>query len=329
MQFEMPKFEMPKFEMPNFPQPGATVSATKGLSKVAVTGSTGLLGTALAKAFSASDIEVVPITRGADGALSISPDLLEGVDAVVHLAGENVATGTGPLAFLGIQAWSDAKKAEIIKSRVEGTQAVVAAINACSNPPRTLVCASGVGYYGFQTGDATVTESSPIGGGFLAEEVCAAWEGATAGAKCRVVRARFGVVLAAGGGALAKLLPIFQLGGGGIIGSGSQYFSWISARDAVSAIRKILETPSISGPVNVCAPQPVTNAEFTSAMGSVLGRPTLLPFPAFAVSLLFGQMGEEMLLGGQRAVPQKLTAAGFQFQDPTIEQGVATAIEAP
>jgi len=166
--------------------------------------------------------------------------------------------------------------------------------------------------------DATLDESSAMGSGFLAQEVVPAWETAANGAPCRVVNARFGVVLSNKGGALAKLLPIFQVGGGGILGSGTQYFSWVSLVDVVQAIIFILNTPSLNGPVNVCAPEPVTNAAFTAALGAQLSRPTFLPFPAFAAKLLFGQMGEEMLLGGQRAVPTKLLKAGYTFRHPSV-----------
>ncbi|EKX46780.1 hypothetical protein GUITHDRAFT_157724 [Guillardia theta CCMP2712] len=269
-----------------------------------------MVGSALCKSLEADGLEIVPIRR-------------------VHLAGENVATGSGPLGWLGIQAWSEAKKSEIIKSRKEGTEAVVEAINACpaGKKPKTLVCASGVGFYGYTTEDAVVDESSPMGTGFLAAEVCPTWEAAASQASCRVVIARLAPVLSNNGGALGKLLPIFNLGGGGIVGSGKQYFSWISLRDCVKGIRYMIDTPSLSGPVNLCSPQPVTNADFTSALGKALQRPTILPFPDFAVRLLFGQMGEEMLLGGQRAMPSKLQAAGFQFQDNTIDEALAATLK--
>eukprot|EP00960_Hanusia_phi_P064720 765885-Hanusia_phi.AAC.3 len=252
--------------------------------------------------------------------VQITSEDLANVDAVVHLAGENVATGTGPLGWLGIQAWSEAKKAEIIRSRQEGTESVVQAINGCpaGQRPKTLVCASGVGFYGYTTEDAVVDESSPMGTGFLATEVCPTWEAAASKASCRVVISRLAPVLSSEGGALGKLLPIFNLGGGGIVGSGKQYFSWVSLRDCVKGIRFMIDTPSLSGPVNLCAPQPVTNSDFTSALGKALQRPTFLPFPDFAVRLLFGQMGEEMLLGGQRAMPSKLLVADLLLE-PSLD----------
>jgi uncharacterized protein (TIGR01777 family) len=192
--------------------------------------------------------------------------------------------------------------------------------------------ASGVGAYGdnfigeaaLMADESTDISNSP---GFLAQ-VSREWEDATKDAgKNRVVNMRMGVVLSKAGGALAKLFPIFFLGGGGIIGEGQQYFSFISARDASRAYWHIMSTPSLTGPVNVCAPNPCTNAEFTSAMGSVLNRPTILPLPSFAVSALFGEMGEEMLLGGVRAVPRKLEESGFKFLHPTITEALQSAFE--
>ena len=317
MQFA---FKMPQFNAPQFPTAGGgaavkTVAvsgetptaerirpacrlpcsvAWRALSKLTspvFAGTSGLVGSALSAYLSSQDVKVVPLGRGA-----IDPSQLEGVDAVVHLGGENVATGLGPLGFIGLQAWSDDKKAEIIRSRVEGTAAVVEAIKQCGNKgPKTLVCASGVGYYGYDTEDKMLDESSPMGSGFLASEVVPAWERTANTAPCRVVNARFGVILAKQGGALAKLLPIFLLGGGGVLGSGSQYFSWVSLGDVVAAVTFMLNNKSLKGPVNVCAPEPVTNAQFTAALGAKLFRPTILPVPEFAVKALFGQMGEEMV----------------------------------
>jgi len=315
MQFA---FKMPQFNAPQFPTAGGGAA----VKTVAVSGTSGLVGSALSAYLSSQDVKVVPLGRGA-----IDPSQLEGVDAVVHLGGENVATGLGPLGFIGLQAWSDDKKAEIIRSRVEGTAAVVEAIKQCGNKgPKTLVCASGVGYYGYDTEDKMLDESSPMGSGFLASEVVPAWERTANTAPCRVVNARFGVILAKQGGALAKLLPIFLLGGGGVLGSGSQYFSWVSLGDVVAAVTFMLNNKSLKGPVNVCAPEPVTNAQFTAALGAKLFRPTILPVPEFAVKA-FRQMGEEMLLGGQRAMPKKLLGAGFQFAHPDIDSGVAAALE--
>ena len=263
----------------------------------------------------------------------VDPSVAAELDAIVHLAGENVATGKGPLGFLGIQAWSDAKKQEIMNSRTIPT-AALAKVIASTPKAQSFLVASGIGAYGCDfIGNArqAVDESADISnsGGFLAE-VTRQWEAASEAAKTgknRVVNMRFGVVLSKQGGALAKLFPIFFLGGGGNVGSGDQYFSFISARDHARAIIHTLETPSVSGPVNFCAPVPCTNAEFTKALGKGLSRPTILPFPAFAVKLLFGEMGEEMLLGGVRATPGVLEKSGFKFEHPTIDLAVQSALD--
>lgn len=270
--------------------------------------------------------------KATDAAAVMEPNALEQIDAIVHLAGENVATGLGPLGFLGIRPWTPEKKAEIIDSRVGPTQALANAIAASKSKTDFLV-ASGVGVYGGNfIGNAlsAVDESANVSStsGFLSD-VSRQWEAAAqaAAANNRVVNCRMGVVLSKNGGALGKLYPIFLLGGGGDVGSGQQYFSFISARDAARALIHTLETPSLKGPVNVCAPVPCTNAEFTRAMGKVLSRPTILPLPGFVVSLMFGEMGEEMLLGGVRAIPTKLTKSGFQFQHETIESALKSAVE--
>ena len=196
------------------------------------------------------------------------------------------------------------------------------------SPPSLFLCASAVGIYGYNTGDRTLDETWTLpGDGFLAE-VTEAWEGETAvlnritKGKTRVVNARLGVVLSKKGGILAKLLPIFSLGGGGILGDGKQYFSWITLDDVVSALTHIIENSSLEGPVNLVAPLPVTNLEFTKAFGGALRRPTILPVPEIAVKGIFGEMGEEMLLGGQRVVPAKLIKSGFKFQDATIQDAL-------
>jgi uncharacterized protein (TIGR01777 family) len=264
----------------------------------------------------------------------IDPNALKEMDAIVHLSGENVATGLGPLGFLGIRPWTDAKKEAIISSRLDTTTALAKAIASKKSKPTSFLVASGIGVYGNNfIGDElpAVDESMDVRNtnGFLAD-MARQWEAATAPAttgKNRVVNMRFGVVLSKNGGALAKLYPIFFLGGGGNVGSGDQYFTFISARDIARAIVHTLETPSIEGPVNFSAPQPCTNAEFTKAFGSLLARPTILPLPAFVVSLMFGEMGEEMLLGGVRAIPGKLLKSGFRFEHPTIETALKSAVE--
>ncbi|CAB9500008.1 Epimerase family protein SDR39U1 [Seminavis robusta] len=277
-----------------------------------------------------------PTGAAADDVLH--PQAVAEMDAIVHLSGENVSTGLGPLGFLGIRPWTDQKKAEIVNSRVETTTALSKAVAAAAdnkNKPKTFLVASGVGVYGDKfIGDSleAADESANVDGvdGFLAH-VSREWEGATEEAvksgKHRVVNMRFGVVMSKKGGALQKLYPVFLLGGGGRIGGGQQYFSFISARDIARAILHTLETPSLEGPVNFCAPHPCTNLEFTKALGSVLRRPTILPFPGFAVNLLFGEMGEEMLLGGVRVVPSKLLDSGFEFLHPTINSALQSAMD--
>ena len=278
----------------------------------------------------------------ADGTDSIHPDALKSIDTVIHLAGENVGEGLlpGPLGFLGIQAWSQEKKDLILNSRVGPTKALADAIansSEESNSKTDFIVASGVGVYGnnFMADDnddeANVPDESmdvSKTDGFLAE-VSRQWEAASEPAKTahsRVVNLRLAPIMSKAGGALGKLYPIFFLGGGGIVGSGNQYFSYVSARDAARSVVYIIENDTIEGPVNVVAPTPATNADFTSALGKVLSRPTIIPLPAFIVKLMFGEMGEEMLLGGVKAAPKKLTDSGFEFQHKTIDEALESAV---
>jgi len=197
-------------------------------------------------------------------------------------------------------------------------------------PPKTFVCASAIGYYG-NRGDELLTEASAPGEGFLAK-VCAEWEEATALAiekGIRVVNARFGVILDTNGGALKKMVPPFRMGVGGRIGSGKQWMSWIALDDVVDGIQFALANDSIRGPVNFVAPVPVTNAEFTKTLGKTLSRPTIFPIPAFAIKLLFGEMGEALLLGGQRVAPERLVARGYEFSYPQLEQALAHILAKP
>jgi hypothetical protein len=240
---------------------------------------------------------------------SIDTSGLQGVEAVVHLAGENIA-----------ERWTAAKKANIRDSRANGTRVLCEALTGLTPLPKVLVSASAIGYYG-DRGAEVLTEDSASGSGFLAE-VCRAWEVATEPAHqrgIRVVRLRFGVVLSAAGGALAKMLPPFRLGLGGTLGSGRQYMSWIALDDAVGAIHHAVVTEPLQGPTNAVAPQPVTNQAFTKALGSVLRRPTLLPLPAFAARLIFGEMADELLLASTRVQPAKLQASGYSFRYPELE----------
>src|SRR6267142_2195671 len=275
--------------------------------KILISGSHGLVGAALIKSLEPEGHEIFRLVRHAPNSRSEiewSPDRysialarLEGFDAVVHLAGESIAEGR----------WTDEKKKRIRESRVKGTKLLGDALANLSNPPRTLVSASAIGYYG-NRGNEVLTEGSAPGDGFL-PEVCVEWEKATALATekgIRVVNTRFGVILAVNGGALAKMLPPFRLGLGGKIGSGKQWMSWIAIDDVVNGIQFCLEHESLRGPVNFVAPNPVTNAQFTKTLGKVLARPTILPVPAFAVRLLFGEMADALLLSSQRVEPTKL-----------------------
>ena len=292
--------------------------------KIAVTGSSGLIGTALTPALTAAGHELVHLVRRDASApdeanwdiaaQTIDEAALQDVDAIVHLAGENIG-----------QRWSSAVRRRVLGSRVEGTRLIAETAARLPHGP-TLLCASAIGFYGSR-GDETVDESSDRGTGFLAD-VVEAWEGAAEPARAaglRTVHLRQGIVLAKQGGALQRMLLPFKLGGGGRVGSGRQWWSWVSLDDAVAAYLFALEQP-LDGPVNVTAPGSVTNTEFVKALGRALHRPTILPLPGFAVRGAFGQMGEEMLLEGQRVAPAKLEAAGFTFGQPDIDSGLAHAL---
>ena len=294
--------------------------------KVAITGASGLIGTALVPELTRAGHEVVRLVRrdpqGPDEirwdptAGTVDLDGLAGTDAVIHLAGAGV----------GDHRWTDAYKREILNSRVDGTHTIVRAITSLDPLPRVLVSASAIGFYG-DTGDRTVDESSPSGQGFLAD-VVRAWEAASAPAATagiRVVNPRTGLVVAAQGGAWARMFPLFKLGLGGKLGSGRQYWSWISLRDEIRALQFLMDDSSLSGPVNLTAPLPVTNADVTEVMGKVLGRPTILPAPAFALKAVLGEFSTEVL-GSSRVLPTVLEGAGFTFDDPTIESAVRTAL---
>ena len=232
----------------------------------------------------------------------------EGVDAVVHLAGENIAGAR----------WSAARKRALLDSRVEGTRQIVDAMRASKTRPRSFLCASAIGYYG-DRGDERLDESSESGQGFLAE-LCRAWESeACALPEPRAVQLRFGVVLGGGGGALARMLPPFSMGAGGRLGSGSQWMSWVALDDVIGAIHHALFDEGLAGPVNVVAPGAVTNAEFTRTLGRVLRRPTIATMPAFAARLAFGELADELLLAGQHVLPRRLQQVGYRFSQPELE----------
>ncbi|MDP9075688.1 MAG: TIGR01777 family oxidoreductase [Actinomycetota bacterium] len=295
--------------------------------KVLVSGSTGLIGSALLPALRAHDHEVVSLVRRrpgsgevgwdpADGVLD--PADLAGIDSVVHLAGEGI----------GNKRWSAAQKQKILDSRLSSTDLLARRLAEVAPGPSVLISGSAIGFYG-DRGDELLDEDSEAGTGFLAD-VCSRWEAATAPAEAagiRVAHIRTGVVLSPAGGALKKFLPLFKLFVGGKLGSGRQYQSWITLDDEVAAIVHTLETDSLAGPVNLTAPHPVTNAEFTRALGAALGRPTILPVPGFGLSLLLGkEFAAEMVLGGQRVLPKKLEASGFAFSYPEIEPALRAAV---
>ncbi len=241
---------------------------------------------------------------------TIDAAALEGMDAVVHLAGESIAAGR----------WTPRKKARILESRIQGTQLLSQTLARLTGRPRVLVSASAVGYYG-DRGEETLNEDSPPGAGFL-PQVCQAWESATEPASragIRVVQTRLGVVLSCAGGALALMLPPFRFGLGGRLGSGRQHMSWVAIDDVVGAIHYALTTEHLRGPVNVVAPTPVTNREFTKTLARLLSRPAVMPVPPVMLRLLIGQLADEALLASARVLPSKLRLAGYVFKYPHLE----------
>jgi uncharacterized protein (TIGR01777 family) len=296
---------------------------------IVVSGSSGLVGSALVRALEENGHLVRRLVRGEvrDGDREIRWDPaageidaaeLEGIDAVVHLAGENLAA----------RRWNAEVKREIRDSRVRGTRLLAETLANLSSKPDTLISASAVGFYG-DRGDAAVEETSERGAGFLAD-VCSEWEAATEPARAagiRVVNLRIGVVISGEGGALAKMLLPFKLGLGGVIGSGQQVWSWIALDDLVRAILFLLEQKPLSGPVNGVAPSAVTNREFTKTLGQVLGRPTIFPMPAFAARLALGEMADEMLLSGARVEPRALVSAGFAYANPQLEPALRASLQ--
>jgi uncharacterized protein (TIGR01777 family) len=295
--------------------------------RIAVTGSRGLIGASLEPYLRADGHDVVRIVRGraASDEITWSPeegtidgDALRGVDGVVHLAGAGV----------GDHRWSASYKKTILSSRVNGTTTLSEALSRLPQPPAVMVSASAVGYYGSRA-DEILTEGSEPGTGFLAD-VCRRWESATtpaASAGIRVVILRTGVVLSAAGGALKKQLPPFRLGLGARLGGGDQYFSWVTRRDVVAAISFLLQRDALAGPFNLTAPQPVSNTEFTHELGRALRRPAKLFVPKAALRVVVGdEMTAEFLLASQRALPERLLAAGFGFADATLPEALATAL---
>lgn len=289
---------------------------------IAVTGSRGLVGSALVPYLTDAGHRVTRMVRepGTPGTIAWDTargveDLaqLEGVDAVVHLAGEGLAAGR----------WSVDRKAEIRRSRVEGTERLCESLAMVPRPPRVLVTASAIGFYG-DRGDEILSECSAPGSDYLAQ-LCRDWEQATAIASqvgIRVVQLRFGVVLSPAGGALQRMLLPFKLGVGGRLGPGTQFWSWIALNDAVGAIHHALVTEDLEGPVNAVAPAPVTNAEFAHTLARVLRRPALAPMPAFVARLAFGELADALLLASQRVAPLRLNASGYRFRHPDLENAL-------
>ncbi len=304
--------------------------------QILLTGSSGLIGTYLVRVLRQERISTISLLRHprSDGGPTDSWQLwdpyaaiplenswvLDGTTAAVHLSGANIAG----------RRWTSAYKQEILESRVKPTRALATLLGKLRPKPAVLVCASAIGIYG-ERGEELLTEASPPGEGFL-PEVCLAWEKATqpaTDAGIRVVHLRFGVVLSPKGGALAQMLPIFRAGLGGQLGGGRQWVSWVALPDVARAIEFALATPSLSGPVNVVAPHPVTNLEFTRSLGRTLSRPTLLRVPALALRAVFGEMAGATILGSERVLPASLTTAGFQFEYPELDGALRAVLTQP
>lgn len=295
--------------------------------RIAVTGASGLIGSALVAALARDGHDVLRLVRRAPGGPdeaqwdpargTLDPRALAGCEAVVHLAGAGV----------GDRRWTAARKKVLYDSRVLGTRTLAAALTAMDTPPRVLLSGSAIGYYG-ETGDGWVDEDSPAGTGFLAELV-RDWEEAAnpaAAAGIRTAFARTGLVVAAGGGAWGRLFPLFRAGLGGRLGSGRQFWSFISLHDEIAALRHVLDTPALSGPVNLTAPEPLTNREVTAAMGRVLRRPTLAAVPAPVLRAALGEFAGDVL-GSQRVRPRRLLESGFGFAHPGIDAAIRAALQ--
>lgn len=294
---------------------------------VLISGASGLVGKAVAKSLAGDGWTVKRLVRrqgfgpdeiGWDPARGVDFKALEGMDAVVHLAGEPI-----------FDLWTKEKMRHIRESRVEGTSALSRALAHCEQKPKVMVCASAVGYYGDRSAEELTEDSSP-GRGFL-PETCVAWEQAAQPAKdagIRVVHLRTGIVLAKHGGALKTMLPAFNLGVAGKLGSGKQYFPWITLDDMVAVVRFAIRNAGLSGPVNVAAPQAVTNAQFTKTLAKVLRRPAVIPVPAFVLKLLPGNMAQEAILASARVAPKKLLEAGFVFGSPELEAALRKELKA-
>jgi uncharacterized protein (TIGR01777 family) len=297
----------------------------EGNMHVLVSGASGLIGSALVRRLESRGSSVLRLVRrqqGKPGELPFPEEgkapQISGLTAAIHLAGAGIAS----------HRWTAAYKQEILESRVRPTRRLAEWLASQQDLPQLLICASAIGIYG-DRGDEVLTEDAAAGDGFLAE-TCQAWEAAAQPARdagIRTVHLRFGIVLAAQGGALAKMLPAFRLGLGGRLGSGKQWMSWVALEDVLRTITFVMENSAISGPVNTTAPHPVTNAAFTHALASVLHRPALLPVPAFALRMALGEMADEGLLASTRAVPQKLEQAGFLFACPHLHDALSATLK--
>jgi len=301
------------------------------ISKILVSGVSGLIGAALVPPLRSGGVEITRLARAGAGLdpssaeeqitwdpqQPISPDAVSGFDAVIHLAGESI-----------VGRWTEEKKAKIRSSRVTGTTALAQALAQAKEKPQVFASSSAIGYYG-DRGSEVLNESSAPGEGFLSD-VCREWEAAThdaVSAGIRTVSMRTGVVLSREGGALAKMLTPFKIGAGGKIGSGQQWMSWIDVQDMVGAIHHILKSDLLQGPVNMVAPRPVTNEEFTKTLASVLARPAIFPMPAFVVKLAFGEMGETVLLGSQRVEPTQLVMSGYPFRFSSLRASLENILK--
>jgi uncharacterized protein (TIGR01777 family) len=299
------------------------------MARILVSGTSGPIGGALLPTLGTNGAHITRLVRKEsrhsanephtiqwDPYQPFSPEVLSGFDAVIHLAGETIAT-----------RWNDAKKKKIRDSRVIGTQNLAQALAQAKDRPQVFICSSAIGYYG-NRGDELLTEQSAPGNDFLAD-VCQQWEQAArpaAEAGIRTVLIRTGVVLTPKGGALGKMLPAFKMGVGGKIGDGKQWMSWIDVQDLVGAIHLVLKSDLLHGPVNMVSPKPVTNAEFTQTLASVLSRPAVFPMPAFAVKAVFGEMGEVVLLGSQRVEPTQLVTSGYPFRFRTLRASLENTL---
>jgi uncharacterized protein (TIGR01777 family) len=291
------------------------------MERILLTGSSGLIGTSLVRSLWQNRISTITLHRHPSGPAQeywdpyaptpvTRPEAFEGITAAVHLSGANLAA----------QRWTSAYKAEIAESRVKPTQAIANLLAGLQSKPEVLVCASATGIYG-DRGDEELSEASLLGSGFI-PDLCLAWEAATRPAEdagIRVVHLRFGVALSPQGGALKQMLPVFRLGLGGRLGSGRQWISWIALPDVTRVIEFVLQTRNLTGPVNVVAPKPVTNLEFTRSLAGALRRPAVLLVPGFALRLALGEVVDSTILQSERAIPARLNAAGFHFEYPELD----------